>query len=158
MGRAKLNKAEAAAVSGVEHIYWHHEFDKVMKPFLCRPNIYTLTAMSIQEGILMQKLLRTVLISRLWRVSRCIIMNAAPRFCIISVQLKHLRIDLIQKACDITEMDSGDCLNLLNRAFGNTKLKPSLFMNLCVIVRRALLTGLLLPAGQLVRVALRWKQ
>jgi Xaa-Pro aminopeptidase len=31
---AKLNKAEATAVSGIEHVYWHHDFEKIMKPFL----------------------------------------------------------------------------------------------------------------------------
>src|SRR5688572_23815547 len=30
---AKLNKEQAIKASGVETIYWHHEFDKVMKPF-----------------------------------------------------------------------------------------------------------------------------
>src|ERR1043165_3159481 len=31
---AKLNKDQATAVSGVETVYWHHEFDKIMKHYL----------------------------------------------------------------------------------------------------------------------------
>src|SRR6478609_10862688 len=29
---AKLNKAQATAASGIEHVYWFHEFEKIMKP------------------------------------------------------------------------------------------------------------------------------
>ena len=38
---AKLNKQQATAVSGIDHIYWFQEFDKIMKPFFFQAeNIY----------------------------------------------------------------------------------------------------------------------
>src|SRR4051812_46418247 len=38
---AKLNKEQAKSVSGIEQIYWHQDFDKVMKPFFLQAeNIY----------------------------------------------------------------------------------------------------------------------
>ena len=35
---AKLNKAEATSVSGIDHIYWIQDFDKIMKPFILQVN------------------------------------------------------------------------------------------------------------------------
>src|SRR5262245_33806246 len=38
---AKLKKKEASAASGIEHIYWHQDFDRIMKPFFMQAeNIY----------------------------------------------------------------------------------------------------------------------
>ena len=31
---AKLTKDQAREVSGIKHIYWYHEFDKVLKTFV----------------------------------------------------------------------------------------------------------------------------
>ncbi len=102
---AKLNKAEAAAVSGVEHIYWHHEFDKVMKPFFMQAeHIYLnsnehtrryIDAETAQDRFNKQIMTRFPL----HHYER-----SAPILHHIRSIKSTYEIDLIQKACDITEM------------------------------------------------------
>ncbi len=101
---AKLNKAEANAVSGIEQVYWHHEFDKIVKPFLfqaeylylnqnehTRQYIETETAEKRFNKQLMHKY-------NLHKIER----SAPIMQRIRSIKSAH-EIDLIQQACDITE-------------------------------------------------------
>jgi Xaa-Pro aminopeptidase len=101
---AKLNKEQATAVSGIEYIYWHHEFDKIMKAFFYQPDhiylnsnehtrryIDTQTAemrfnKTIQERFPLQDYQRS-----------------APIMHKIRAIKSTQEIDLIQQACDITE-------------------------------------------------------
>ncbi len=101
---AKLNKLQATEVSGIEHIYWYHEFDKIMKAFFYQPDhiylnsnehtrrsIDTQTAemrfnKSIQERFPLHDYQRSALIMHKIRAVK-----------------STYEIDLIQQACDITE-------------------------------------------------------
>jgi Xaa-Pro aminopeptidase len=101
---AKLNKEQATRVSGVEHVYWHHEFDKVMKQFFFQAeNIYlnknehtrayieTETAEARFNKVIMQKF-------PLHKYER-----SAPIMQRIRSIKSTMEIELIQQACDITE-------------------------------------------------------
>ena len=101
---SKLNKVQATVVSGVEHIYWHHEFEKIMKPFFMQAeNIYlnnnehtrryidTETAQDRFNKMFMTKY-------PLHKYER-----SAPIMHRIRALKSTQEIDLIQQACDITE-------------------------------------------------------
>jgi Xaa-Pro aminopeptidase len=101
---AKLNKQQATAASGIEHVYWHHEFDKIMKPlFFQAENIYlnsnehtrryieVETAQDRFNRMLMEKF-------PLHKYER-----SAPIMQKIRAIKSTQEIDLIQQACDITE-------------------------------------------------------
>jgi Xaa-Pro aminopeptidase len=101
---AKLNKEQATAASGIENIYWHHDFEKVMKPFFFQAeNIYlnsnehtrnsneAQTAQDRYNRHLMEKF-------PLHRYER-----SAPVMQKIRSVKSTQEIDLIQQACDITE-------------------------------------------------------
>lgn len=101
---AKLNKQEAATVSGIDHIYWYQEFDKVMKGFFfqaehiylnsnehTRSYIHTETA---QERFNKQLMIKCPL----HKYER-----SAPIMQRIRAVKSNQEIDLIQQACDITE-------------------------------------------------------
>jgi Xaa-Pro aminopeptidase len=101
---AKLNKAEAYAVSGVENIYWFHEFDKIMQPFFAQAEHIYLnsnehTRRSIQTETLQDRFNKSVM-SRfpLHKYER-----SAPVMQRIRAIKSTQEIDLIQQACDITE-------------------------------------------------------
>jgi len=101
---AKLNKQQATAVSGIDHIYWFQEFDKIMKPFFFQAeNIYlnanehtrryidTETAeVRFNKGIISKYPLH--------KIER----SAPIMHKIRAIKSTH-EIDLIQQACDITE-------------------------------------------------------
>lgn len=101
---AKLTKEQATQVSGIDHIYWHHEFEKVFQAFVFQAeNIYlnsnehtrryinTETAemrfnKSIQQKFPLHKFERS-----------------APIMHKIRSIKSAVEIELIQQACDITE-------------------------------------------------------
>lgn len=102
---AKLNKSEAFKVSGIDHIYWHHEFEKVMKPFFfqaehiylnsnehTRNHIDTETAQDRFNKALMVKY-------PLHKYER-----SAPIMQKIRSVKSAQEVELIQQACNITEM------------------------------------------------------
>jgi Xaa-Pro aminopeptidase len=101
---AKLNKAEATAVSGVEHIYWHHDFEKVMKPFFTQTeNIYLNsnehTRRYIETETAQDRFNKQFKAKHpLHKYER-----SAPIMHKIRAIKSTQEIDLIQKACDITE-------------------------------------------------------
>ncbi|MCE3229164.1 MAG: X-Pro aminopeptidase [Bacteroidetes bacterium] len=101
---AKLNKEQATQVSGIEHVYWHHEFEKIMKQFLfqaefiylnsnehTRVHIDTETAEARFNKLLMAKY-------PLHKYER-----SAPIMHRIRAIKSAFEIELIQQACDITE-------------------------------------------------------
>jgi Xaa-Pro aminopeptidase len=101
---AKLKKAEAYAVSGVENIYWFHEFDKIMQPFFAQAEHIYLnsnehTRRSIQTETLQDRFNKSVM-SRfpLHKYER-----SAPVMHRIRAIKSTQEIELIQQACDITE-------------------------------------------------------
>jgi len=101
---AKLNKQQATAASGIEHVYWHHEFDKIMKPLFFQAEFIYLnsnehtrryidveTAQDRFNRMLMEKY-------PLHKYER-----SAPIMQKIRAIKSTQEIDLIQQACDITE-------------------------------------------------------
>jgi Xaa-Pro aminopeptidase len=101
---AKLNKQQATAASGIEHVYWFHEFDKVMQPFFAQAehiylnaNEHTRRHNDVETA---QDRLNKTLMAKypLHRYER-----SAPIMQRIRAIKSTQEIDLIQQACDITE-------------------------------------------------------
>ncbi len=101
---AKLNKKEAITVSGIEHIYWYQDFEKVMKPFFLQAehlylnsNEHTRRYIDVETA---QDRFNKNILSRfpLHKFER-----SAPIMQKIRAIKSTQEIDLIQKACDITE-------------------------------------------------------
>lgn len=101
---AKLNKAQTTAVSGVEQVYWHHEFEKVMKAFFFQAETIYLnsnehTRRYIDTETAQDRFNKTILAKYpLHKIER-----SAPIMQKIRSIKSTQEIDLIQQACDITE-------------------------------------------------------
>lgn len=101
---AKLNKMQATAASGVEHIYWYHEFDKVMKPFFFQAehiylnsNEHTRNSNMVETGEMrFNKIIQAKY--PLHKFER-----SAPIMQKIRAIKSTQEIELIQQACDITQ-------------------------------------------------------
>lgn len=101
---AKLNKEQATRVSGIEYVYWHHEFDKVMKQFFFQAeNIYLNlnehSRASIETETAEARFNKTIMAKYpLHKYER-----SAPVMHRIRAIKSTMEIELIQQACDITE-------------------------------------------------------
>ncbi|MGZ3919755.1 MAG: aminopeptidase P family protein [Bacteroidia bacterium] len=101
---AKLNKEQATTVSGIENVYWYHDFDKIMKPFFYQAeNIYLNNNEHTRAGnetetaeVRFNKKLMTKY--PLHKYER-----SAPIMHRIRAIKSTMEIELIQLACDITE-------------------------------------------------------
>lgn len=101
---AKLTKQQATDVSGIEHVYWHHEFEKTFKSFAFQAeNFYLNSNEHTRRYIDME--------SAEMRFNKKIksqfplhhIERSAPIMHRIR-SIKHpIEIELMQQACDITE-------------------------------------------------------
>jgi Xaa-Pro aminopeptidase len=101
---AKLTKAQATAVSGIEHVYWHHEFEKTFKTFAFQAENFYLNSnehtrryidMETAEIRFNNKLRNQYPLHHIER--------SAPIMHRIR-SIKHpIEIELMQQACDITE-------------------------------------------------------
>jgi Xaa-Pro aminopeptidase len=101
---AKLTKAQATEVSGIEHIYWHHEFDKVFKTFAFQAENFYLNSnehtrryidMETAEMRFNNKLRAQFPLHKIER--------SAPIMHRIRSVKHPVEIDLMQQACNITE-------------------------------------------------------
>lgn len=101
---AKLNKLQATTVSGIEHVYWFHEFEKIMKPFFFQAehlylnsNEHTRRYIDVQTA---QDRFNKSIIKKypLHKFER-----SAPIMQKIRAVKSTQEIELIQQACDITE-------------------------------------------------------
>jgi Xaa-Pro aminopeptidase len=101
---AKLNKKEATTVSGIEHVYWVHEFDKIMQALYSQAeHIYLNTNEHTRRSILTetaQDRFNKALMAK-YPVHKY--ERAAPIMHHIRAIKSTQEIDLIQQACDITE-------------------------------------------------------
>ncbi|HQQ93030.1 MAG TPA: aminopeptidase P N-terminal domain-containing protein [Bacteroidia bacterium] len=101
---AKLNKEQATKVSGIEHVYWFHEFDKICKAFFSQAEHLYLnsnehTRRSIEVETAQERFAKSIMARYpLHRYER-----SAPILHKIRSIKSNLEIELIQKACDITE-------------------------------------------------------
>jgi Xaa-Pro aminopeptidase len=101
---AKLNKSEATKVSGIEHVYWHHEFEKVMKPFFFQAETIYLntnehTRNSIKTETAQDRFNKQLRLTYPFHEYR----RSAPIMQKIRSVKSTREIELIQRACDITE-------------------------------------------------------
>ena len=101
---AKLNKQQATAASGIEHVYWFQDFDKIMQPFFSQAehiylnsNEHTRRSIAVETA---QDRFNKALMAKypLHRYER-----SAPVMQRIRAIKSTQEIDLIQQACDITE-------------------------------------------------------
>lgn len=101
---AKLNKEQATKASGISHVYWHHEFEKVMKPlFFQAETIYLNSNEHTRRSIEAQSAQdRFNLVIRekypLHKYER-----SAPIMHRLRAVKSEQEIALIQQACNITE-------------------------------------------------------
>ena len=101
---AKLNKAQATEVSGVDHIYWFHEFEKVMQPFFLQAeNIYLNSNEHARRYIDIETAQARFNKSILAKYPLHKFERSAPIMHRIRAIKSTQEIDLIQQACDITE-------------------------------------------------------
>lgn len=101
---AKLTKEQAKDVSGIEHIYWHHEFEKVFKTFAFQAETFYLNSnehtrryidMQTAEMRFNKKLMEQFPLHRYER--------SAPIMHSIRAVKHPLEVELIRQACNITE-------------------------------------------------------
>jgi Xaa-Pro aminopeptidase len=101
---AKLTKAQATEVSGIEHIYWHHEFEKTFKTFAFQAENFYLNSnehtrryidMETAEMRFNKKLTAQFPLHHIER--------SAPIMHRIRSIKNPIEIELMQQACDITE-------------------------------------------------------
>lgn len=101
---AKLNKEQATKVSGIEHIYWHHEFEKIMKPFFLQcENIY----LNSNEHARVHIETETAQVRFNKKLMSAYPLHKYERSAPIMHRIRAIKstkeIELIQQACDITE-------------------------------------------------------
>ncbi len=101
---AKLTKEQAREVSGIENIYWHHEFEKVFKGFAFQAEAFYLNSnehtrryidMETAQMRFNKKIMEQFPLHRIER--------AAPIMHSIRAVKHPVEIELIQQACNITE-------------------------------------------------------
>ncbi len=101
---AKLTKQQATEVSGIEHIYWFHEFDKVFKTFAFQAETFYLNSnehtrrwidMETAEMRFNKKIKIQFPLHQL--------MRSAPIMHRIRSVKHPIEIELMQQACNITE-------------------------------------------------------
>lgn len=101
---AKLNKLQATAVSGIDHIYWSHDFYKVMQPFFFQvEHIY----LNSNEHARNSNLTETAEVRFNKIIQAKFPLHKFERSAPVMHKIRALKstqeIDLIQQACDITE-------------------------------------------------------
>lgn len=101
---AKLTKDQAKEVSGIENIYWHHEFEKVFKTFVFQAETFYLNSnehtrryidMETAENRFNKQLVAKYPLHKIER--------SAPIMHKIRAIKHPIEIELIQQACNITE-------------------------------------------------------
>lgn len=101
---AKLTKEEAKEVSGIENIYWHHEFDKVIKGFIFQAeHIYLNSNEHTRRYIDMQTAQTRFNASIQQQYPLHSIQRSAPIMHKIRAIKHPIEIEQIQQACNITE-------------------------------------------------------
>ncbi|MBA3663832.1 MAG: aminopeptidase P N-terminal domain-containing protein [Bacteroidetes bacterium] len=101
---AKLNKEQASKVSGVEHVYWFHEFDKIMKGFFFQvENIYLNSNEHARAHIDTETYEARFNKSLMSKFPLHKLERSAPIMHRIRAIKSTMEIELIQQACDITE-------------------------------------------------------
>lgn len=101
---AKLNKAEAIKISGIEHIYWFHEFEKILKPLVYQAEYIYLNSNEHARSYILTETAEMRFAK--WMKERFPLHKyerSAPIMHKIRALKSVYEIELIQQACDITE-------------------------------------------------------
>lgn len=101
---AKLTKEQATAVSGIEHIYWHHEFEKVFKGFAFQAENFYLNSNEHTRRYIDMETAETRFNNKL-RLQYPLhnVLRSAPIMHKIRSVKHPIEIELMQQACNITE-------------------------------------------------------
>ncbi len=111
---AKLTKQQAKDASGIEHIYWHHEFDKIIKGFVFQAeNIYLNSNEHSRRWIDMETAEMRFNKKIKQQFSLHTIQRSAPIMHRIRAIKSPLEIVQIQEACNITEKGFRRLLNFV---------------------------------------------
>lgn len=111
---AKLTKDQAKEVSGIDHIYWHHEFEKVIKGFIFQAeNIYLNNNEHTRRYIDMETAQTRFNKSIIAQYPLHTIQRSAPIMHKIRAVKHPIEIGLIQQACNITEKGFRRLLNFV---------------------------------------------
>lgn len=111
---AKLTKDQAKEVSGIDHIYWHHEFEKVIKGFIFQAeNIYLNSNEHTRRYIDMETAQARFNKSIIAQYPLHTIQRSAPIMHKIRAVKHPIEIELIQQACNITEKGFRRLLNFV---------------------------------------------
>jgi len=101
---AKLNKEQATKVSGIDHIYWHHEFEKIMQGFFFQAENIYLNSNEHSRQYIQTETAETRFNKK---ISAKYPLHKLERSARIMHKIRAIKstqeIDLIQEACDITE-------------------------------------------------------
>ncbi|MES2512615.1 MAG: aminopeptidase P family protein [Bacteroidota bacterium] len=109
---AKLTKEQATEVSGIEHIYWHHEFEKVFKGFAFQAERFYLNSNEHTRRYIDMETAETRFNNKLrTQFSLHRIERSAPIMHKIRSVKHPIEIDLMQQACNITEKGFRRLLN-----------------------------------------------
>ena len=101
---AKLTKEQATKVSGIEHVYWHHEFEKVFQAFVFQAeNIYLNSNEHSRRYINTEtaEMRFNTAVRQKYPLHK--FERSAPIMHKIRSIKSGIEIELIQEACDITE-------------------------------------------------------
>jgi Xaa-Pro aminopeptidase len=124
---AKLNKTQATAVSGIDHIYWISEFDKVFKSLVFQAeNIYLNSNEHTRRYIDMEtaEMRFNKKIKGLCPLH--IIQRSAPIMHRIRSVKHPIEIELMQHACDITEKGVRRLLNFIKTGVTEYEIEAEL--------------------------------
>lgn len=101
---AKLTKEQATEVSGIRNIYWYHEFDKVFKTFAFQAENFYLNSNEHTRRYIDTQSAEDRFNNRLRNMYPLhTVYRSAPIMHKIRAIKSAYEIELIQKACDITE-------------------------------------------------------
>jgi Xaa-Pro aminopeptidase len=101
---AKLTKEQATEVSGIEHIYWHHEFEKVFKGFAFQAEAFYLNSNEHTRRYIDMETAETRFNNKLrTQFPLHHIERSAPIMHKIRSVKHPIEIELMQQACNITE-------------------------------------------------------
>lgn len=101
---AKLNKEQATKASGIDHIYWHQDFEKVTKEFFFQAEFIYLNS---NEHTRNSHITETAQERFNKQILAKFPLHKIERSAVIMQKIRAVKsnqeIDLIQQACDITE-------------------------------------------------------
>jgi Xaa-Pro aminopeptidase len=124
---AKLNKSQATAVSGIDHIYWISEFDKVFKSLVFQAeHIYLNSNEHTRRYIDMETAEMRFNAKIKAQCPLHIIQRSAPIMHRIRSVKHPIEIELMQHACDITEKGVRRLLNFIKTGVTEYEIEAEL--------------------------------